>query len=92
LTASLRTQIQQGGLGIVSQAEFATPEEPVACFDELKNLRSEFNRKQRWCVTLLPVRWPSLPELMVPRRFIVRRRALKKFAISRRLAEWTSAT
>ncbi|MFN5075060.1 MAG: hypothetical protein ACK5MO_05655 [Planctomyces sp.] len=40
---------------MVSQAEFATPEEPVACFDELKNLRSEVNRKQRWRVSVLPV-------------------------------------
>ncbi len=45
MTSSLRTQIQQGGLVVVSQAVLATLEELVACFDELEDPRSEINRK-----------------------------------------------
>jgi len=45
MTSSLRTQIQQGGLVVVSQAVLANLEELVACFDELEDPRSEINRK-----------------------------------------------
>jgi hypothetical protein len=47
MTSSSPTEIPRRGFAVVSQAELATLEELVACFDELEDPRSEINRKQR---------------------------------------------